>query len=40
VTGCDNSPDYAPERNTAVADAGRFTGKAVSFMPVARFETN
>ncbi len=28
------------QRNTAVADAGRFTGKAVSFMPVARFETN
>jgi hypothetical protein len=23
-----------------VADAGRFTGKAVSFLPVARFETN
>jgi len=28
------------QRDTVVADAGRFTGKAVSFMPVARFETN
>ena len=28
------------QRNTVVADAGRFTGKAVTFMPVARFETN
>ena len=28
------------QRNTDVADAGRFTGKAVSFLPVARFETN
>lgn len=28
------------ERNAVVADAGRFTGKAVSFMPVARFQTN
>ncbi|WP_457938773.1 DUF882 domain-containing protein [Mesorhizobium sp. 10J20-29] len=28
------------QRNAVVADAGRFTGKAVSFMPVARFQTN
>ena len=28
------------QRNAIVADAGRFTGKAVSFMPVARFQTN
>lgn len=28
------------QRDTVVADAGRFTGKAVSFMPVARFQTN
>jgi hypothetical protein len=28
------------QRNAVVADAGRFTGKAVSFMPVARFATN
>ena len=28
------------QRNAVVADAGRFTGKAVSFMPVARFVTN
>ena len=28
------------QHDTVVADAGRFTGKAVSFMPVARFETN
>ncbi|MEP9389765.1 DUF882 domain-containing protein [Mesorhizobium sp. KR9-304] len=28
------------QRNTVVADAGRFTGKAISFMPVARFQTN
>jgi hypothetical protein len=28
------------QRNTVVADAGRFTGKAITFMPVARFETN
>ncbi len=27
-------------RDAIVADAGRFTGKAVSFMPVARFQTN
>lgn len=27
------------QRNTVVAEAGRFTGKAVSFLPVARFET-
>jgi uncharacterized protein YcbK (DUF882 family) len=28
------------QRNTVVADAGRFTGKAITFMPVARFDTN
>ncbi|MEW9804423.1 DUF882 domain-containing protein [Mesorhizobium sp. ZMM04-5] len=28
------------QRDTVIADAARFTGKAVSFMPVARFETN
>ena len=28
------------QRDTVVADAGRFSGKAVSFMPVARFQTN
>ncbi len=28
------------QRDTVVADASRFSGKAVSFMPVARFETN
>ncbi|MBX3582114.1 MAG: DUF882 domain-containing protein [Rhizobiaceae bacterium] len=28
------------QRDTIVADATRFTGKAVSFMPVARFQTN
>jgi uncharacterized protein YcbK (DUF882 family) len=28
------------QRNTVVADAGRFTGKAITFMPVARFQTN
>ncbi|MDQ2632140.1 MAG: DUF882 domain-containing protein [Pseudomonadota bacterium] len=28
------------QRDTVVADAGRFTGKAITFMPVARFETN
>jgi uncharacterized protein YcbK (DUF882 family) len=28
------------QRDTVVADASRFTGKAVSFMPVARFQTN
>lgn len=27
-------------RDTVVADASRFSGKAVSFMPVARFQTN
>jgi uncharacterized protein YcbK (DUF882 family) len=27
-------------RDTVVADAGRFTGKAITFMPVARFQTN
>ncbi len=28
------------QQGAQVADAGRFSGKAVSFMPVARFETN
>ena len=28
------------ERDTVVADASRFSGKAITFMPVARFETN
>lgn len=28
------------QRDTVVADAGRFSGKAVTFMPVARFQTN
>ncbi|WP_425475575.1 DUF882 domain-containing protein [Mesorhizobium quangtriensis] len=28
------------QRDTVVADASRFSGKAVSFMPVARFQTN
>jgi hypothetical protein len=28
------------QRDTVVADASRFTGKAISFMPVARFQTN
>jgi uncharacterized protein YcbK (DUF882 family) len=28
------------QQGAEVADAGRFSGKAVSFMPVARFETN
>ena len=28
------------QRNTVVADAGRFSGKAITFMPVARFQTN
>jgi uncharacterized protein YcbK (DUF882 family) len=28
------------QQAAAVADAGRFSGKAVSFMPIARFETN
>jgi uncharacterized protein YcbK (DUF882 family) len=28
------------QRNTVVADASRFSGKAVTFMPVARFQTN
>jgi len=28
------------QRDTVVADATRFSGKAVSFMPVARFQTN
>jgi hypothetical protein len=27
-------------KDPQVADAGRFTGRAVSFMPVARFATN
>ena len=28
------------ERDTVVADASRFSGKAITFLPVARFETN
>ena len=28
------------QRDTVVADASRFSGKAITFMPVARFETN
>jgi len=28
------------QRDTVVADAGRFSGKAITFMPVARFQTN
>ena len=28
------------KRDTVVADASRFSGKAISFMPVARFQTN
>ena len=28
------------EEQAAAADVGRFSGKAVSFMPIARFETD
>jgi hypothetical protein len=28
------------QRDQVVADASRFTGKAITFLPVARFQTN